>query len=142
MRVEHTPHNEAVSSVATYSCLIDSRTKLPIVSFRHRGPLYDLSGNAIPRPIPGRDYVPLFALEDNVKEIRSDGAYDYTSLSGDGIRQSTGRGRQIVEEGTLYPCTWKSGEYFQPYAYSLVLGQAINEQIHDTAYDWVYRSIQ
>lgn len=142
MKVEHTPEGATVSSVNTYSCLIDSRTKLPIASFRHHGILYDLSGNVVPRQLSRRDYVPLFALEDSCKQIRSDGAYDYTALSGEGVRRSSGRASQIVEKGPLYPCTWKSGGYYQPYAYSLTLAEAMNEQIHDTAYDWVYRSIQ
>ena len=142
MKVEHTPIDETTSSVFTYSCLLDSRTKLPIASFRHYGVLYDLSGNAVPRPTPSRDYVPLFALEDSYKQIRSDGAYDYTALSGEGVRQSRGRASQIVEKGKLYPCTWKSGVYFQPYAYSVVLAGAFNEKIHDTAYSWIYRAIQ
>lgn len=142
MKVEHTPEGATVSSVNTYSCLIDSRTKLPIESFRHYGVLYDLSGNVVPRPIQGRDYVPLFALEDSYKQIRSDGAYDYTALSGEGVRQSSGRASQIVEKGTLYPCTWERDGTYQPYTYSLVLAEAMNEKIHDTAYSWIYRAIQ
>ena len=142
MKVEHTPLNETVSSVFTYSCLLDSRSHLPITSFRTREQLYDLSGQPIPRQIARKDFLPFFALEDNVKTIRSDGAYDYVKLSGAEQRRYRGNNPQKTEEGVLHPPdTWTQGGNFQPYAYSLVLAGDFNEEINTTIDSWIKKAI-
>ena len=145
MRIEHTPEDAFTSSVTTYSCLIDSRSKLPIMSFRHFGPLYDLSGGRINPDYYLRKYVPLFALEDNYKQIRSDGAYDYTALSGDNTRRYRGNTNQIVEEGVYYSSgayTNAEGTLYQPYGYSLTFGTALNQALHeDTVEQWIKRAM-
>lgn len=142
MSVNHTPSGEVTSSVNTYSCLLDSRTKLPVISFRHMGTLYDLSGHSVPRA-PGRNCVPLFALEDSVKKIRSDGAYDYAKLSGEETRRTVGHKSQTVEEGTFYPSdSWENDGFYQPYGYSLVFGAALNDELHRyTVEDWIWKAI-